>query len=385
MGQIGQGLLLAAIMIAGGRSALGFSIESVVVEPAQGVGAGDPVSLKVRIETAMPGAWLYAASRITRQGGRVTVNIYPTVPRIIGAWVIGSMIETVPLGTFPVGPVDYIVEIHPDSSDGWGTRRVEGRFQVGMKLLAGLDAGAIRLSWRGTGAKVRLERSVALGAPTVWEIVTNKTTAVEDTATFAVEVEGDGAFYRLVDGCVSNVAPTVSNRLSGVGKLANRRNPIVVLAEATDEDGEVERVEFLVNGTRLGEDMEAPYSVTWTNAPSGVHRIQAVAWDDCGGTGTAKEFQLYAYNGQDVVECTQTHLASLFGGVPAAYLLVSIENVNWPNACLGCMRGVACAQIVTPGKRILMSGPGGDYEIHTSDSGRLVLCQGTGLDLGSCR
>jgi predicted alpha-1,6-mannanase (GH76 family) len=82
-----------------------------------------------------------------------------------------------------------------------------------------------------------------------------------------------------VDPPISNVAIT-----SPVNNSNFPFNPdITINAEVSALPG-VERVEFY-NGTDLiGTDTDAPYSITWTSAPSGTHNITAKAIDDDGKT-----------------------------------------------------------------------------------------------------
>lgn len=50
-------------------------------------------------------------------------------------------------------------------------------------------------------------------------------------------------------------------------------------AEASDPDDAVVRVEFYANGSKLGEDLTAPYSFTWVNPPAGLFQLVASAID----------------------------------------------------------------------------------------------------------
>lgn len=62
--------------------------------------------------------------------------------------------------------------------------------------------------------------------------------------------------------------------------------------------------------------------------------------------------------------------------VPAtAFTEVSVERVEWPNACLGVERpGFACAEVITPGARITLGTFGGaaTYTVHADLEGRLA-------------
>jgi hypothetical protein len=61
-------------------------------------------------------------------------------------------------------------------------------------------------------------------------------------------------------------------------------------------------------------------------------------------------------------------------GVPASQIgIVSTERVEWPDACLGAAReGEICAQVITPGYRIVLEANAKEYEAHTDDSGQAV-------------
>ena len=62
--------------------------------------------------------------------------------------------------------------------------------------------------------------------------------------------------------------------------------------------------------------------------------------------------------------------AQQLGVAPDALALVSYEAVDWPDACLGVVvPGVMCAQVITPGYRIVLRGPQGEFEVHTAATG----------------
>jgi chitinase len=59
---------------------------------------------------------------------------------------------------------------------------------------------------------------------------------------------------------------------------------VTIEAAAGDADGNVVRVEFYAGATKIGEDTQAPFSLTWTGAPVGSHSLTAVAIDDRGAS-----------------------------------------------------------------------------------------------------
>jgi hypothetical protein len=53
--------------------------------------------------------------------------------------------------------------------------------------------------------------------------------------------------------------------------------------------------------------------------------------------------------------------------------LVSVEQVDWPDACMGIQTpGVMCAQVITPGYKVVLEANGKQYEYHTNESGSVV-------------
>ncbi len=67
---------------------------------------------------------------------------------------------------------------------------------------------------------------------------------------------------------------------------------LTLLAEATDPDGKVTRVEFLSGGSPLGDDALDPYAWVWQDVPPGVYVLSARATDDKGATATSAEITI---------------------------------------------------------------------------------------------
>ncbi|WP_079912616.1 pectinesterase family protein [Paenibacillus sp. 32352] len=62
---------------------------------------------------------------------------------------------------------------------------------------------------------------------------------------------------------------------------------VVINASADDKDG-IAKVEFFIDGTKVGEDTSGPYSFTWTNVEDGTHYVVARAIDNS-GVGTQSD------------------------------------------------------------------------------------------------
>lgn len=63
-------------------------------------------------------------------------------------------------------------------------------------------------------------------------------------------------------------------------------------------------------------------------------------------------------------------------GAPASDIAgVVQEDMTWPDSCLGCVKtGETCAQVLTPGYRIILRVRDATYEYHTNRGDRVRLC-----------
>lgn len=60
---------------------------------------------------------------------------------------------------------------------------------------------------------------------------------------------------------------------------------------------------------------------------------------------------------------------------PDAITVESVEEVNWPDASLGCPQpGMFYAQVVTPGYRVIVVAGGQRYAVHLNAGGRGRIC-----------
>lgn len=55
---------------------------------------------------------------------------------------------------------------------------------------------------------------------------------------------------------------------------------------------------------------------------------------------------------------------------PDTIVLVSTDQIDWPDACLGIqLPGKMCAQVLTSGYKIVLGANGQEYEYHTNKTG----------------
>ncbi len=98
-----------------------------------------------------------------------------------------------------------------------------------------------------------------------------------------VSHSGEWGQWQFVEHCIvegeANIAPTVSLISPSGTDVITAGSNVILSAEASDQDGSIERVDFLVNGQIIGSSTAPPYQVNW-QAIEGNHTISALAYDD---------------------------------------------------------------------------------------------------------
>ena len=70
------------------------------------------------------------------------------------------------------------------------------------------------------------------------------------------------------------------------------------------------------------------------------------------------------------IPALQADLAQQLSIDVAQISLKEVSGVMWPDSCLGVpLEGMMCAEVITPGYRIIFTTPQGDYEYHTDKDG----------------
>lgn len=77
-----------------------------------------------------------------------------------------------------------------------------------------------------------------------------------------------------------NLLPVVSLTAPTTGII---NQAITLNSTATDPDGTVNKVEFYVNNTKIGEDLTSPYSISFTPIANNIYALRARAIDNLGG------------------------------------------------------------------------------------------------------
>jgi hypothetical protein len=82
----------------------------------------------------------------------------------------------------------------------------------------------------------------------------------------------------------ANTSPTVSLTAPMNNATSFMPYPVSFSADASDVSGSVAKVEFRVDGVKVGEDVAAPYTFSWTPPATGTYAITARAIDDLGAS-----------------------------------------------------------------------------------------------------
>ena len=108
------------------------------------------------------------------------------------------------------------------------------------------------------------------------------TVSLKRAANYLITSPGEASVILLDNDRFSNIAPVA--QLTSPANESKYVAPATVTlrANASDSDGSVRQVEFFAGDRSLGVDASSPYSVTWTNVPSGEYTVTARATDDAG-------------------------------------------------------------------------------------------------------
>lgn len=149
-------------------------------------------------------------------------------------------------------------------------------------LPIGIEAGGVRLKARRPLA-FKVFNPVAGAAP-----VDAKALKEGEEVTLP---QGPGA-YILKGAFGAGTAPSVRIASPADGASFAPGSDVAITAEASDPDGRVAKVEFFQGGALVGTASAAPFAVTWTGVPAGIHELTARATDDSGESATSAPVNL---------------------------------------------------------------------------------------------
>lgn len=90
-----------------------------------------------------------------------------------------------------------------------------------------------------------------------------------------------------LQGAATNTPPTVDWTAPAAGAVFYQGENVYLTVNATDADGSVTRVDFLIDSQVVGSDAGRPYSFRATNLAVGTHTLLAKAYDNSGAVTAA--------------------------------------------------------------------------------------------------
>lgn len=206
---------------------------------------------------------------------------------------------TVVNGTAPAN-----ITLQASASDSLGGVSSVQYFANGSAISGALTAAPYTFSWSGAGA----------GSYSIIARATDVYGVAGDSAAYAFNV---------------NAPPTVSVTAPTNGTIVSTGLPATVglTAAAGDSDGNVTKVEFLVNGGLVGTATAAPYAVSWTATATGTYSVQARATDNMGGVTTSLVSQVIIGSGNAAQFISQSVPAAMGPGQTAA-VSVTMKNLG---------------------------------------------------------
>ena len=76
---------------------------------------------------------------------------------------------------------------------------------------------------------------------------------------------------------------TLSTKMRPNSYFFKQNESIYIRASASDLDGSIEKIQFLINDELHHEDFEKPYEYNWDNVEIGTYEISAIAVDNENG------------------------------------------------------------------------------------------------------
>ncbi|HEY8402780.1 MAG TPA: DUF4832 domain-containing protein [Cytophagaceae bacterium] len=138
------------------------------------------------------------------------------------------------------------------------------------------------LSWTSLGSTtISMAQQVYVGL-----VVTSHNAGVINTARFSQVTVNTGNPNQLPT--VSIISPVNTAEFS-----ANATIPI--MANASDPDGTISKVEFYNGNTKLGEDNSAPYTFNWNNVAAGSYMLTARAYDNTGAYANSSPISIVVH------------------------------------------------------------------------------------------
>ncbi|HSH94684.1 MAG TPA: LamG-like jellyroll fold domain-containing protein, partial [Roseimicrobium sp.] len=151
--------------------------------------------------------------------------------------------------------------------------------------IAKVEFYATPLTGNGPGTKVRLGEDASAAYTYSWSNVPSGAYSLTAVATDLTGTQATSApVYITVNG-----QPSVEVTISSPTGVITAGSHVTLTANPADADGVITKVEFYVNGVKVGERTSAPWTYDWTGADSGAYTFAVHVTDDRGGVAISSE------------------------------------------------------------------------------------------------
>jgi hypothetical protein len=141
------------------------------------------------------------------------------------------------------------------------------------------------------------DQKVGSDASAPFQYSWTSTEGIMTLAAHATDNEGNQSVSEIIMITVANNLPPSVSLLSPANNSSFSPGSVITLsAQASDPDGTIALVEFFRNGTKIGEDLTAPFQMEWTSV-SGVSYLSARATDNLGSKANSTNVKITVVNG----------------------------------------------------------------------------------------
>lgn len=227
----------------------------------------------------------------------ILLTLMITLPALIHAQTCGTTNIALSKPVTVSGQQEY----HPGSdavdgngSTGWYINTDTSYIYV--DLIQSYNICKIRINWTSNGRGKDYKAQISTDAIN-WTDMFTRTNNTANSDSFTVS--GSGRYVRIYttarvnvwsslemlelrifNSLAGNSTPFVSLTAPTNNATFNAGDNITVSATASDPDGSIAKVEFYNDQGKIGEDVTAPYSITWSNVQIGNYTLRARAIDN---------------------------------------------------------------------------------------------------------
>ena len=172
--------------------------------------------------------------------------------------------------------------LHIQASDG------DGELFTEVKLLKN---GSLLNTWAPNSATPNITVELAFNDNEYYYIIVK-------------QADGNEAISSPIWISGGNLLPNVAVTSPAANVVIPAPASIAIMADASDSDGTITKVEFYQGTTLLGNDNTSPYAFNWTNVQAGTYAITARATDNMGGVTNSLPVTISVVNPGDPVTVT---------------------------------------------------------------------------------